>query len=358
VVKNKETAIRILKSAAISAGVALTVAFIQFASVLFIPLFSFWQFWASKVINVFYGQNLAHLLSYSNTWFAYYAVNPPTLRLFSVFPDSHSMAMFLILSVSVFLSLSVYFKARAKKIFFWIMAGLTLGVIILSGSRGAWVGFLPIVAIGLYLFGKNIEIALVKKVLYTFLIFGFLFLISTFYPPVLYKFQSWQGGENASTTFSFFERAKSISNLEETSNRGRMEIWETSAKSLLKYPLLGVGLGNYVKVLDEDVSAAKKGASAHNLYLDFASEIGIIGALILVAIFFEILRDSWLIFRNVSSPHFRTFGLFFGLYFLWVMAYSLFDVVLLNDKVLLFFMTTVGVLYSIKRIENISAKGN
>jgi O-antigen ligase len=182
-------------------------------------------------------------------------------------------------------------------------------------------------------------------------IFGVLFLFSSFYPPVLYKFQSWQDGGNSSTTFSFFERARSISNLKEVSNKGRLEIWQASARSLIKYPLLGVGLGNYVTVLDEDVSAAKKGASAHNLYLDFANEIGILGALLLVLIFFEILRNSWLVFRRAKEPDFRAFGLFFALYFLWVLAYSLFDVVLLNDKVLLFFMTGVGLLYSIRRIE-------
>ncbi|MDD5589877.1 MAG: O-antigen ligase family protein [Candidatus Portnoybacteria bacterium] len=347
----KKIAEEILKSMAVAVGVVIAVALVQFVAVLFIPLFSFWQFWAQKVISVFYGQNLADLLSYSNTWFAYYSVNPPTLRLFSVFPDSHSMAMFLILSVPVLVGLVVFFKNSRKKIIFWAMTVLALAAIIMSGSRGAWVGLLPVALIGVYLFSKKIDNVLTKKAILTFLIFGFLFLLSSFYPPVLYKFQAWQGSGNASTTFSFFERAKSISKLSETSNKGRLEIWKASAEALKKYPLLGVGLGNYVTVLNEDVSAAKKGASAHNLYLDFANEIGLFGALFLLFIFFEILRNSWLIFRHSGEPYFRAFGLFFGLYFLWVMAYSLFDVVLLNDKVLLFFMTGVGLLYSVRRIE-------
>ncbi|MBI4708865.1 MAG: O-antigen ligase family protein [Candidatus Portnoybacteria bacterium] len=354
--KSKEAIIKIFQAMSFAALVVIAVALIQFLVVLFVPLFAFWQFWTEKVISVFYGQNLSDLLSYSNTWFAYYSVNPPTLRLFSVFPDSHSLAMFLILSVPVFLSLAVYYNQnKRKKIFFWIATGLSLAIIILTGSRGAWLSILPVAGVAIYLFVKRLDRALVKKSLITFLIFGILFLASSFYPPVLYKFQSWQDSGNASTTFSFFERARSISRLSEISNKGRLEIWQASIESLIKYPILGVGLGNYVKVLDEDPSAAKKGASAHNLYLDFANEIGIFGALVLILMFLYILWISWLVFRRSGEPHFKIFGLFFGLYFLWVMAYSLFDVVLLNDKVLLLFLAECGVLFSIAGLIKIGA---
>lgn len=169
------------------------------------------------------------------------------------------------------------------------------------------------------------------------------------YPPLLYKFQSWQGS-NASTTFSFFERARSISDAEEFSNKGRLEIWLTSIKSISKHPILGVGLGNFVTVLDEDISAAKKGASAHNLYLDFASEIGIFGTLLLMVIFVNILYTAWRVFKSPMESHFKAYGLIFGLYFLWVAGYSFFDVVLLNDKVLLILMVDLAALYSLKRI--------
>ncbi len=82
-----------------------------------------------------------------------------------------------------------------------------------------------------------------------------------------------------------------------------------------------------------------------------ASEIGIFGSLILIVMFLEILRTSWRVFRRSKEPYLKIFGLLFLLYFLWVMVYSLFDVVLLNDKVLLIFMVVLGVLYSIKSLE-------
>ena len=348
--REKQTIIRLWQATAIGGIVVMAVALLQFITVLFAPLYSFWQFWADKVIEVFYGANLAHLLSYSNTWFAYYASNPPTLRLFSVFPDAHSFAMSCILIIPIFLGLALYFKdERRKRIFYWLMAILAAFGIVMSGSRGAWLSAIPVVVVALAIFGKKIETYLTKKVLLNLAIFALFFLASVGYPPLLYTFQSWQGG-NASTTFSFFERAKSISDLDELSNKSRLEIWGASLKSITAHPFLGVGLGNYFNVLGESTSAAKKGASAHNLYLDFASEIGIFGALVLILIFANILYTAWLVFRRGEQPHFKIYGLLVGLYFLWVAAYSFFDVVLLNDKVLLLVMLVLATLYNLRNM--------
>jgi hypothetical protein len=393
-VKNKEAIIKIWQAAAVGGVTVIAVALIQFMAALFVPLFSLWQFWSDKVIAVFYGQNLSYLLSYSNTWFAYYAGNPPTPRLFSVFPDSHSFAMFCIILVPIFLALAMLAQRKIKKVFYpapqpaplrgarpgnatgvnpwmnrlkpegqypkgvslwcgvyWVLVGLALLGIALSGSRGAWLSVLPAATVLIYIYGKKLESVLSKKALAAFFIFGFLFLVSSLYPPLLYKFQSWQTGKASTSTFAFFERAKSISDLEEASNKGRLEIWRATLKSIAQKPVLGVGLGNYVKILEEDISAAKKGASAHNLYLDLASEIGIPGVLFLIGMFADILYTSWLVFRRAKEPHFKFFGLLFGLYFIWILGYSFFDVVLLNDKVLLFFMVSAATLYSIRSLD-------
>ena len=44
-----------------------------------------------------------------------------------------------------------------------------------------------------------------------------------------------------------------------------------------KHPLLGVGIGNFPVVLALNPSASKAGASAHNLYLNFFAELGVLG---------------------------------------------------------------------------------
>lgn len=350
--RDRRSIVKVWQAAAVGAIASVAVAVFQFLAVLVWPLINFWQFWASKTIPALYGEKLGELLSYSNTWFAYYRSAPPTLRLFSVFPDSHSFAMFSILSVPIFLGLAWYYKnKRAIKNCFWVLTGLALSGAVLSGSRGAWLSIVPVIAVALYIRSKKIDLIFAKKALFSLFLFIFIFIASFGYPPLLYTFQAWQTGQDISSSLNFFERARSISDFDELSNKGRLEIWQASAKSILQKPLLGVGLGNYFEVLNEDASTAKKGSSAHNLYLDFASEIGIFGAVAIILMFGNILYSAWLVFRHAREEYFKLFGLLFCLYFLWIAAYSFFDVVLLNDKVLLFFMVGAAALYNIRNLE-------
>jgi len=90
------------------------------------------------------------------------------------------------------------------------------------------------------------------------------------------------------------------------------------------------------------------GSSAHSLYLNFASEIGIFGLLILLAMFWYILKDAWQIFNKANKSFLQVWAGFFIIALIWIMGYSLFDVVLLNDKVFLFFLINLGILYGTK----------
>jgi len=147
---------------------------------------------------------------------------------------------------------------------------------------------------------------------------------------------------------SIFERARTITDLSELSAKNRLDIWQRTADSIIKYPVLGVGLGNFPLIINEDISAAKKGASAHNLYLDVAAEMGIFALLVLLAVFWQVFKSAWQIFCTSSDPFFRAWAGFFILALVWILGYSLFDIVLLNDKVLLFFIANLGILYAAK----------
>ncbi|MDH4129566.1 MAG: O-antigen ligase family protein, partial [Spirochaetota bacterium] len=378
--KDETRILKIIKAAGVASISMIFIGFLQLCSVLFVSLYTFWQFWAKKVILIFYGKDLSQLLSEKNAWFSYYANNPPTLRLFSLFPDSHSFAMFCILSIPFFLCLTEYYKHNIfRKRFCWIMISLvTLGVV-LSGSRGAWLAVLPTISLVLFLnlvnslspkrdifsrliyqfkkriifvrtfFGQQQDLfTLTKKITVALSLFFAMFILSSFYPLLFYKAQSIITGEEIyGGSLRFFERAKSISDTQELSNKSRLRIWQLTINSIKEHPFLGVGIGNFPVVIKEDTSTVKKGASAHNLYLDIFAEIGIFGLVFVLLIAFEILKTSWLVFKRASSSYQKIFGLSFGVYFIWILCYSLVDVVLFNDKVFLFFMVELGILYSI-----------
>jgi len=376
VAKDETQKARIIKAGTWAVVIILIVGFSQLISGFFAPLYNFWQWWANHVITVFYGNNLSELLKVSNTWFSYYPDSPPTLRMFSLFPDAHSFAMFIIIGL-IFLTYLLTrlkpvheslsgFRARKrawptlvggakgetlsearwdsrgklKDLCIWLFTILAFLALISSGSRGVWLSaIIPFIGAIFFLVFKKEKIF--KSFLLMLIIFALSFPVSS-----LLLSNSRQDGEDATLAF---KRAKSIADLEELSVKSRLGIWKASFQSILKHPLLGVGIGNYPIVLGEDISAAKKGASAHNLYLDVASETGLLGLAAFLFVFWEVLNMSW---KSRKKENYAWIFLFF---FIWISLYNLFDVVLFNDKVLLIFMVALSLLYSFKEPEKIYA---
>ena len=348
--KNKQILSKIINAMKIAIGLVLGIGFLQLIMVFFMNLHKFWYLWDRGVVSVFYGIDLSNLLSYSNTWFSYYSYQLPTLRMFSVFPDSHSFAFFCILTLPFFLT-AIFIRKEKKKlkiISSYLALISCLLAILFSGSRGAWVS-----AFGVFLIYLFVIIFLSKNyrkqtqlILGCFIIFFLLFPIAS---AILFMPQYIELGRDSLSNVSLFERAKSIIDFVETSIKSRLEIWQRTVDSIIIRPLLGVGIGNFPSVLNEDFIFSKRGSSAHNLYLDFAAEIGIFGLFVLLAIFWKIFKRSWCFFKGKikgDNLYLNVWIGFFVIAFLWILSYSLFDVVLLNDKVLLFFVANIAILYS------------
>ncbi|MFH0907055.1 MAG: O-antigen ligase family protein [bacterium] len=365
IAKNKKVVFTIINASKTAIGLVLVVGFIQLLSTFFVSLHLFWKFWARYVISVFYGNDLSQLLSYSNTWFSYHSYQPSTLRIFSIFPDSHSFAFFCILSLSFFLTIIFWRPKISKKklfVFYFLLSACLLNIIF-SGSRGSWVSafcsLILFLFIILFFYSPTIRSFTdffipkypkkywkqIQLILGCIIIFFLLFPISS---SVLLFSQRAQFDKFDPNNFSLFERARSIIDFSEKSVKSRLQIWQKTGESIIRNPVLGVGIGNYPKVLNEDISSVKRGASAHNLYLDVASEMGIFALLVLLAIFWLIFKDAWYIFTKVKPSFLQVWSGFFILALFWILGYSLFDVVLLNDKVLLFFIVNLGILYAAK----------
>jgi len=390
VIKKESDLIEILKVLFYSSLIIVSIGYFQFISTFFITLSQFWYFWTDNVIKAFYGQNLSHLLSYSNTWFSYYETFPPTLRMFSVLPDSHSFAMIIIISIPVVFS-SIFFCKGKQKDYVSIILIFFLLAIFFSGSRGAWVGSIFSLLAGLFLFlfssiktknssrfkkarliilefvnllkskvgfnfnTKNDSKYYSRLITFSVLLFFILMPVSSLVlrqnQEVQLMRSSTSLSDNGKNKFSIFERAFSITDFSETSNKGRLQIWQETLVSIGERPFLGVGFGNFNYVLGENASALKKGSSAHSIYFDIAAEIGILGLIIFLLLIVEILKTAYESYFEMEKKYLKVFAGSFFVYFTWICAHSFFDVVIFNDKVLMFTVIMVGVLYSLKRIK-------
>jgi O-antigen ligase len=390
-IKKESDLIKILKAVFCSAVIIVSIGYFQFLSTFIITLSQFWDFWTNNVIRVFYGQNLSQLLSYSNTWFSYYDVLPPTLRMFSVMPDSHSFAMLIIISMPVVLSLLFFYKKEKQKKYLSVALIFFLLAVYFSGSRGAWVGSVFALMAGVYLFitssekeknssklkkicfiilefikllkskvglkfnEENNSKYLAKLIAFSVILFFVLMPVSSLVLRQNQETQIIKSDINLSAEergkFSMFERAFSISDFSETSNIGRLQIWQETLFSIGNRPFLGVGFGNFNYVLDQSESALKKGSSAHSIYLDIASEIGIYGLMIFLFLLAFILECSYNLFFKLRKIYLKIFAGSFFVYFFWICAYSIFDVVIFNDKVLIMIVIMIGLLYSLQRAD-------
>lgn len=102
-------------------------------------------------------------------------------------------------------------------------------------------------------------------------------------------------------------RVRSIYDLKDVSNSGRIKIWHESFVFALKHPL-GVGFGNFIVSLKdpsgrayEDVAGEinqrynlpQRYVSAHNLYLQILVEAGILGLVVFLGFWFVLLKYLW-----------------------------------------------------------------
>lgn len=371
-VKKKDDAMNVLKAVLVSGTGIMAVGYAQFVSTFFVNLYDFWGLWNNYVVRAFYGERTMVLLSYSNTWFSYYDDTgdiPPTLRMFSVMPDSHSFSILMIIFAPLALFYAFKSKSTKSKRIYTVLFLLMMLAIFFSGSRGTWVGWLGALFAVCYfslrmpkklktggsntaVINKNVKIH--KAVLVAILSFILLFPVSSFFLRENQDSQLIRAGREVTgdRRNALLHRTLSISDMDETSNKGRMEIWRDSLSSFAAHPVAGIGMGNFPLALSEKVSTSKMGASAHNIYLEMAVELGIIGLMLFVLLNVRILERFFELAYRFHDENLRFLAFSLLVFFFWILAYGFFDVVIFNDKVLMFLAIVFAVVYRLESLEN------
>ena len=93
---------------------------------------------------------------------------------------------------------------------------------------------------------------------------------------------------------NILERIFSIASTTHSSNHGRIELWTVALQMFRDHPLLGVGNNNFRTLFDsyhpEKVLWEHNWGSAHNIYLHYLAERGIVGLASLLALFVGIFK--------------------------------------------------------------------
>ncbi len=157
------------------------------------------------------------------------------------------------------------------------------------------------------------------------------------------------------------DRAESIYDLKENSNVGRLEIWKDSVIFAALHPF-GVGYGNFITSMTNEIpenasfgevaseknlryNVPQKFVTAHSLYLHILVELGFAGLLAFLLFWWEYFESLYKFVKQYSEEYnqFTLLAIGLALAFIWILAYGIFDVTILNDKVLQYLFISLGI---------------
>jgi O-antigen ligase len=360
---------RLIKNSIIPVIIVAFVGYIQLISTYFVDIYKFMRIWGEGIQCRQFGNQWCNIAVWlGNTWFAYYG-EQLSLRVFSLFPDSHSFPQFILLGIPAIL---VFINKKLIKI---TLAAFLFLITILSGTRGIWAASIGVVILyfGIFLFTKKMKnkfynqsnlnnlgnsnnsedsngiidnnIILLKQVGWYLAIFFLMFGVAF---PI---FSSPQFLVSKSDDF-LQNRVRSIIDLGETSNAQRIDIWKRTLISIKERPLLGVGIGNYPVVLEQDVRLAKAGSSAHNLYLHIAAEMGILASIIFICFLWLFFKKNYKLFIREKDEQLALYFSSNLLFVPWILFYSLTDIAIFDERTFLFILIPISIILGIKNNEH------
>lgn len=278
VIKNQERMVKIAKALVASGTVAAILGIMQFFLQFIFGQEAIYSFWAEYLAVPFLGESFAQAVLENPSWLV--NVSGHTyLRAAAVFPDPHMLSFYLGLLIPF--AVSLFLIARKKWLFFSCTALIVADL--LTFSRGGYLGLFAGLVAALALFWNKLEGKYKIG-------FGSIFILSIAFMLI---------------PSPISQRAYSIFNLKEGSNKGRLEIWRDAAGVIEKKPLLGAGVGNYA--LEIKPSAGyREPIYAHNTYLDITAETGIVNGLAWIGILFFSGFGFW---RKAKQDHLFCAGL-------------------------------------------------
>jgi O-antigen ligase len=104
-----------------------------------------------------------------------------------------------------------------------------------------------------------------------------------------------------SVTDPVLERYTTLSQVQsEDTWNGRWSSWQGTLDVFASNPILGVGVGNYAEatleyseeVFQSAVESGEPASVAHNIYLGFASELGLVGLILFLGVLFFLFRAA------------------------------------------------------------------
>jgi O-antigen ligase len=296
-----------------SFGVSLLGVF-QFISQFVWGKDAIFDFWSKYLAGFFLGSTFSQSVIALPSWWVNISGHT-ILRATSLFPDPHMLAFFLGMTLPFSIAL-LNIKKRSKKyyIFYGSIALINLACLILTFSRGGYIGLL---VAGLWLLATgywSLDSGCWKKKRKYIILSVSALVLSAILVVAITPVRT---------------RLLSSFDLTEGSVAGRIEIWQQAFSVWVKNLWLGVGIGNYPYHLNP-LFDYRLPVYAHNTYLDIAVEMGIFALLSWISVF---AYTIYKLFKNQRSKG-RIQNIVLSASLIYFLAHSFFDTPIYSPRIL------------------------
>lgn len=201
----------------------------------------------------------------------------------------NAMGMLLTLAAGPLLFLTTEGTKKFAKVGCAVAFLLVLAGLLLTGSRGAALGLVVIVAVWLVR----------RRRLSDLFIAGVIVALLAVAMPESVWDRLALGLDDAQAT--------SVHNTDDPLTKGRLAIWAMLAPDVLQSPIWGRGIGSVA--WSEATSTGRYGALlAHNMYLDIILDLGIVGFALMMYLYFRYVREFiWVSSDESMAPTIRSY---------------------------------------------------
>jgi O-antigen ligase len=237
-------------------------------------------------------------------------------RAYSTFQNPNVLGEFLVLILPICMSIVIVEKENISKIFYFLIASILFATLLLTFSRGSWVGILLSFAFATFLLNKQIFIILCV----------FFACAMPFFPK------------------NVISRFLSIGNVLDSSTSYRVQIWLGTLRLIKKFWLFGIGAGekNFSAVYPQFSYSAAVAEHSHNLFLQMFVESGAIGFSVFCLILLFFYRGLIISVKKMPkrSPEF-VINLGLGSSIIGFLIQGLFDNCFYNYRIISIFWITL-----------------
>lgn len=256
-------------------------------------------------------------------------------RVVSTFENPNVLAEYLIMVIPLMVALFIVGNGPRMKVAAAFATAATLGCLVYTWSRGAWLGIIVGMLVFLLMYSKN-----------TMALFIFGSLGIPFLPFVLPD--------------SITQRFLSIGNLGDSSTSYRVNIWHGVIDMIGDHWKSGIGIGNpaFSKVYPAyALSAIETAPHSHNLYLQIIVELGVVGLVVFLALLFLNAQGGFEFHMNENRREkLYSSALLCGIFS--VLVQGMTDYIWYNYRVFLMFWLMIGLGAAIRKTMNSTAPAN